>query len=328
MKIHTPVLLIAFNRVETCDRIFSAIQKAQPTRLYFAVDGPRNEDEVQVCQQVQNIVNKVDWPCRVQTLFRSENLGCSVAVTTAISWFFEQEEEGIILEDDCLPTASFFSFCQTLLERYRDDSRISVISGTNHLLNRFSFDSDYYFSNMTHIWGWASWRRTWQGYSLTDWQHHIFVQSKVLERNFSSFFATKMMKYCMGLPIDPNTPAPRVSWDYRFASYNLTQHRISIIPVISLITNIGGGTHQETAQKKFIYDNMPSHEMIDVDKLQAPETMLPFYQGDQFTVSTEHGFRGYGPFKYFKGIVFIVVYTTWRRVKIWRNAIAAIGADH
>ena len=128
-----PVLFLIFNRPETTIQVFSAIKKAQPNRLYIAADGPRSEypDEENHCKIARTIATNVDWDCEVKTLFRDQNLGCRLAVSQAIDWFFEQEPEGIILEDDCLPDQSFFWFCNELLERYRDDTRIMHIGGTN-----------------------------------------------------------------------------------------------------------------------------------------------------------------------------------------------------
>ena len=108
-----PVLFLIFNRPDTTKQVFDAIRKARPKRLYVAADAPRveKEGEAALCQQTRAIIKQVDWDCEVQTLFREENLGCQKAISSAIDWFFEHEEMGIILEDDCLPSPSLFSFC-------------------------------------------------------------------------------------------------------------------------------------------------------------------------------------------------------------------------
>ena len=122
-----PVLFLVFNRPDVTMRVFEAIRHARPRRLYVAADGPRAgiSSETGKCEQTRQIATQVDWDCEVKTLFRSENLGCRVAVSSAIDWFFENEPEGIILEDDCLPHPTFFHFCQELLERYQHDQRIA-----------------------------------------------------------------------------------------------------------------------------------------------------------------------------------------------------------
>ena len=161
-----PVLFLIFNRPETTIQVFSAIKKAQPNRLYIAADGPRPEypDEVNHCKIARTIATNVDWDCEVKTLFRDQNLGCRLAVSQAIDWFFEQEPEGIILEDDCLPNQSFFWFCKELLEKYRNETRIMHIGGTNFQFGKNRTNYSYYFSRYAHIWGWASWRREWKYY--------------------------------------------------------------------------------------------------------------------------------------------------------------------
>src|SRR5690349_2048344 len=127
------ILFLVFNRPETTARVFEAIRAAQPPRLYVAADGPRASriGESERCDLTRRIASAVDWPCDITTLFRAANLGCKNAVSSAISWFFEHEEEGVILEDDCLPDPSFFRYCDELLAHYRDDTRIGLISGNN-----------------------------------------------------------------------------------------------------------------------------------------------------------------------------------------------------
>ena len=162
----SPILFLIFNRPETTKKVFSAIKEVQPPRLYIAADGPRSEqpDEADHCELARTIATKVDWDCEVKTLFRDQNLGIRIAVSQAIDWFFEQEPEGIILEDDCLPDQSFFWFCKELLEKYRNDTRIMHIGGTNFQFGKNRTNYSYYFSRYAHIWGWASWRRAWEYY--------------------------------------------------------------------------------------------------------------------------------------------------------------------
>src|SRR5262249_20722231 len=158
-----PVLFLIFNRPNTTARVMEAIRTAGPGRLYVAADGPRdgNADEAKRCAEVRRIATQVDWPCEVQTLFRERNLGCRQAVSSAITWFFEQEQEGIILEDDCLPSPSFFPYCAELLARFRNDERIMCITGCNFQQDMKGYPYSYYFSKYHHVWGWATWRRAW-----------------------------------------------------------------------------------------------------------------------------------------------------------------------
>ena len=129
----TPVLFLIFNRPDVTQRVFEAIRKAKPPRLYVAADGPRigKEGEEENCTLTRKIIEQVDWDCEVKKLFREKNLGCKIAVSSAIDWFFENEEEGIILEDDCLPDQSFFPFCGELLAYYRTNDKVMHLSGDN-----------------------------------------------------------------------------------------------------------------------------------------------------------------------------------------------------
>lgn len=163
----TPVLFTVFNRPACTRRVFEAIRRAAPAVFSSPATVPvRNgPEEAPLVSQVRGIVAEVDWKCEVATLFREENLGCRNAMSSAISWFFSEVEEGIILEDDCLPDPSFFRYCGELLERYRDDERVMNISGVNSLLRGAELGDSYYFSRYPHIWGWASWRRAWRNYS-------------------------------------------------------------------------------------------------------------------------------------------------------------------
>ena len=163
----TPVLFLVFNRPDTTKQVFEAIRQAQPPRLYIASDGHRSdrEGEWEKVKTVRDyVVNNIDWDCEVKTLFREKNLGCRIAVSTAISWFFENEEQGIILEDDCFPDQSFFPFCEELLWKYQDDKRIMMITGTNSLGTWKSELQSYHFSIYGSIWGWATWKRAWNLY--------------------------------------------------------------------------------------------------------------------------------------------------------------------
>src|SRR3954469_1056167 len=187
----TPVLLIIFNRPDTTRAVFEAIRQARPPKLYVAADGPRpnKESDAIRCELTREIINDVDWDCEVHTLFRETNLNCGVAPSSAFTWFFENEEQGIILEDDCLPSQSFFWYCEELLDRYKDDSRVMHIGG-NNFLDGWHKDKDYsyYFSRSGHIWGWATWRRAWQKFDF-----NISLYNKLRDRGqFDGFFLNSL----------------------------------------------------------------------------------------------------------------------------------------
>lgn len=163
-KLTTPVAFIIFNRPDTTERVFAEIAKAKPQKLLVVGDGARANRNVEVAKVAacRAIIERVDWPCEVLTNFSEINLGCKVRVSSGLDWVFEQVEEAIILEDDCLPDPTFFRFCQEMLARYRDDQRIGMISGDNLQFGRRQNDESYYFTKYVHIWGWATWRDRWR----------------------------------------------------------------------------------------------------------------------------------------------------------------------
>jgi hypothetical protein len=256
MLMDTPVLFLIFNRPSVTSRVFFEIKKAKPARIYIAADGPRanKQTDHKLCDETREVIKGIDWPCQVHTLYREQNLGCKKAVSSAISWFFEHEERGIILEDDCLPHPSFFNFCETMLTRYADDTRVVHITGSNFQKGIKRTDGDYYFSHLTHVWGWASWRRVWKNYDIdmSQWPQfrkekhlkNIFYSERIirlLEGAFEKVFANKI-----------NT------WDYQLLFSNLSQNGLNIIPNSNLISNIGynvDATH--TATQNDEYSNMP-----------------------------------------------------------------------
>ena len=174
-----PILVIAFNRPDHLNQLLARLREVQPRSLFIAIDGPRRErpDDMQRVQQCRDLLGSIDWDCNVKTLIREENLGCGRGVSSAISWFFEHVEQGIILEDDIIPVPSFFKFCSTLLDRYRNDDRVFAISGCNFVPPEALSHPDhpYRFSQVPHIWGWATWRRSWQRHQLdiAGWQKDL-----------------------------------------------------------------------------------------------------------------------------------------------------------
>src|SRR6266550_5208861 len=166
MALEVPVLLIVFNRPDVTAQVLEALAKVRPRRLFVAADGPRSDSatDVELCRQTREVACNPDWKCEVVSLLQNENLGCGRGESAAMSWFFDHVEEGIILEDDCLPSSSFFDFCAYLLDKYRDHERVGSIGGNFFLPDMVQIGQPYYFSKYLQAWGWATWRRTWQHY--------------------------------------------------------------------------------------------------------------------------------------------------------------------
>ncbi|NKQ38649.1 MAG: glycosyltransferase family 2 protein [Methanosarcinales archaeon] len=238
-KLTTSVLFVVFNRPETTIQVFETIRQAKPPRLYVAADGAREdkEGELEKVKQVREIVNQVDWDCEVKTLFRDKNLGCKIAISSAIDWFFEHEEMGIILEDDCLPHPTFFRFCEELLEKYRDDERIAMISGNNFQFGRKRTNYSYYFSRYPHIWGWASWRRAWKNYDVD-----MKIWSEIRNGNWLQdlFKDKKSVQYWANI-FEKTYQGKINSWGYRWTFSCWIQNALTVIPNVNLVSNIGFG---------------------------------------------------------------------------------------
>lgn len=250
------VLFLVFNRPESTAKVFEAIRSARPARLYLASDGAREgrSDEAETVKKVRSMVCQIDWPCEVKTLFRDKNIGCKLAVSRAITWFFEYEMEGIILEDDCLPGSDFFRYCEELLEKYRHDERVGLICGTNlyNLNSVFRNDESeksYYFGRTASIWGWATWKRVWDEYDvdMSDWSE--LKKSKSFRYNFSS---RKWNYLCK--TFDTANLNKIDTWDYQFGYLLLKSGRLSATPNVNLIENIGFNSNATHTKNKFAHE--------------------------------------------------------------------------
>ncbi|MDR2745641.1 MAG: class I SAM-dependent methyltransferase [Desulfovibrio sp.] len=236
-----PLLFLIFNRPDTTGKVFEAIRAARPPRLYIAADGPRPEKpgEAELCAEARETALRVDWPCAIKTLFRKRNLGCATAVSSAVTWFFSREPEGVILEDDILPHPDFFPFCEELLEKYRDDPRVMHISGKNFQLGIKRGEASYYFSRFADIWGWASWARAWKHFDLSmpGLKHFIHTElPRVADE------PAGLARIRVGL----ETAARTVNtWDYPWSYSVLKKGGLCVMPNHNLTLNIGfcGGTN-------------------------------------------------------------------------------------
>jgi hypothetical protein len=223
-----PILFLIFNRPETTILVFNEIRKIKPKTLYIAADGPRSIEEEKICIECRSISEKIDWECDLKILYRRENLGCKLAVSEAITWFFENNEMGIILEDDCLPLPSFFPFCKELLIKYKDEVNIMHISGNNFQLgNDKNEQSSYYFSRYPHIWGWASWKRAWLKYDIEMKNYPKLLKNKEFVKYADNF----IMKLVYEKKLS--------TWDSQWLYSVNFENGLSILPRYNLVKNIG-----------------------------------------------------------------------------------------
>ena len=254
-QLKTPVAFIIFNRPDTTERVFAEIARARPPKLLVVGDGARaNRDgEAVKVAATRDIINRVDWPCEVLTNFSEVNLGCKVRVSSGLDWVFEQVPEAIILEDDCLPHPTFFRFCEELLERYRNDQRVGMISGDNFQFGHRLNDDSYYFSNINHIWGWASWRSRWQNDYDVDLKHWPKMRDEGRVADWfgsateQDFFIDTFANVYQG-KID--------TWDYQLNFCNRLNGRIAAMPNVNMISNIGFGVDATHTTGRSEFSNM------------------------------------------------------------------------
>ena len=250
------VLFVVFNRPETTGRVFETIRVARPPRLYVAADGARagKTGEAERSAEVRRIATAVDWPCEVRTRFQDVNLGCKVGVSSAIDWFFENEAEGIILEDDVLPVPGFFRYCDDLLERYRDDATVGMISGCSFIGNPPGNDASYVFSRYAHVWGWASWRRAWRNYdvAMSGWpspEARTRLEAVLEGRSDAIAYWSNVFDVTARGDID--------TWDYQWVYANWMSDMVAVMPAGMLVENIGFGvdaTHTSGGAPKAMRD--------------------------------------------------------------------------
>ena len=233
----TPILFLVFNRLDTTKQVFERIKQIRPICLYIAADGAREskEGEDKDCQIVREyIMNNIDWECEIKTLFRENNLGCRVAVSSAIDWFFDNVEQGIILEDDILPDLSFFVFCEQALKTYRNDDKVMHISGFNIAPYLSKANESHFFSYFGSVWGWATWRRAWKHYDV-DLKNLEKDKNNVLEHFPKSL---RKERYDLYLQLFQNKID---TWDLQWTFSRLSKNAVSIIAKNNLIENIGFG---------------------------------------------------------------------------------------
>lgn len=281
----TAILFNIWIRTDLAKEVFSQIRKVKPKRLYIAIDGPRNAEDKKLIEKTKNIV-KVDWDCNVKYLIREKNLGCDKAIPQAISWLFENEEMGIILEDDCYPDLSFFRFCEELLTKYKDDTRIMHIAGRCNSLNKEYNQYSYYFQKGMDCWGWASWKRAWKYYDNTMPNLKLFEKEKAINKYIINYTERERLSEIFKLP-----PIKVLSWDYIY-SYNLyCQNAICINPSVNLVKNIG------------MISKYATHKQENVDKIYNKLHEMQFPLKHPIFIGVEPEYNENNIFIYYKSLV-------------------------
>jgi hypothetical protein len=284
----TAVAFIIFNRPDTTEKVFAEIRRAQPPRLYLIADGPRTPGEKLLTDATRTIAEQVDWRCDVVKLYSDENLGCRWRVISGLNAVFEREDQAIILEDDCLPDPSFFTFCETMLKRYQDDFSIMHIGGTNFQYGKKIGTGDYYFSNYVHVWGWASWKRAWKRFNIqvkspTLLRNEIIPQITQNDENHMHFWVRLL---------DSSQRPDVTAWSPNWI-FSIWEHQgKSIIPNKNLVLNIGfdkRATHTKGKDQRI--SKIPLETLFG--NIIRPENNSPEFEADSRTFYRFY----YKPFK-------------------------------
>ena len=285
-QLTTPVAFIIFNRPDTTERVFAEIARAKPPKLLVVGDGARvnRPGEAEKVAAARAIIQRVDWDCEVLTNFSEVNLGCKRRVSSGIDWVFEQVEEAIILEDDCLPHPDFFRFCDELLEKYKNDSRVWVVTGDNFQNGLKRGDASYYFSRYNHVWGWATWRRAWQRYDgdLSFWPEWKRTEDWVAKQ------PDKIERKYWGKIFDRMHAGEIDTWDYAWTATVWYYGGLTATPNVNLVSNIGFGvesTHTASADSPLA--NMPTGNL---GRLSHPFELTQNVEADRYVF--DHSFGG------------------------------------
>lgn len=238
-RLEAPVVFIVYNRRDTAERVFQSIRQARPRRLFVIAGGPRADrpDDAANCVAVRALFETVDWDCELLPRYAPENLGCKKTISAGLHWVFEQTDRAIILEHDCLPHPTFYRYCDELLDRYRDDERVMMLSGDNYMFGRRVTPYSYYFTRVPHIWGWATWRRAWRHYdgALKGWPE---IRDAGL---FRGFRVDEGYRRAMLNSFEELSRYDRDIWDVQWAFTCWAQGGLSVAPAHNLVSNIGFG---------------------------------------------------------------------------------------
>ena len=270
---HVPILLIVWRRPHTLRQVIDAMRPVAPSRLYVACDGPNPErvDEVEKVAATRRVIEReIDWPCQIVRLYSDVNQGCRLGVSRAITWFFEQVEEGIILEDDCVPHPDFFPYCTTLLERYRHDTRVWCISGNNFQGGNWRGSGSYYFSRIPLIWGWATWRRCWEYYDANLSQFAALRDSGHLD---SIFTDPLEREYWTGIWHRLRDTGKPNTWDYQWNYTVRTCSGLAIRPNVNLVENIGHG-HIDATHTLYRSQKLNPAFTLNVESMALPPWIM------------------------------------------------------
>ncbi|WP_232003553.1 methyltransferase type 11 [Mycobacterium sp. 1465703.0] len=278
MTTTSPVIFMIFNRPDTARQAFESIRAARPQKLFVIADGPRanRPEEAEKCEATRAIIDEVDWECDVHRNFAEANMGIRDRISSGITWAFEQVDRAIILEDDCVPSPSFFPYCAELLDRYEEDERVMMISGNNHLFGHAETADSYYFSRYPHYWGWATWRRAWEKYDMNMTQWPAIRDRKL----FDQYFSKMTERYYWEAILEMVYRDKVDTWAWRWVYSIWANSGLCATPARNLVHNVGfaaDATHTHTKWDR-VYSALTAEELTS--PLTHPATVLANFDLD------------------------------------------------
>ena len=284
-KLELPILLLAYNRPLLIKKVIKSLRKIKPKYLYIACDGPKDfiKKDITLVKETRSVIeDQIDWNCTKKKLYRDKNKGCRFGVSEAITWFFKYVNEGIILEDDCIPHPDFFAFTEELINYYRNNKKIWIISGNNFQNGNWRGDGSYYYSRYPHCWGWATWRDRWEHYSEESVCWKNLKQTNMIQNVFTNKKERIYWSKIFDRLYDKNWPD---SWAYRWFLVCQINRGLNVLPNRNLVSNIGfgsEGTHTKNSYAQTKINCLPNEE-IGLLPIRHPTFLLRSNDADSYT---------------------------------------------
>lgn len=275
-KYDIAVAIIFFNRPSCLEAVFRAVATAAPSKLFLIQDGARDNrpDDVENIERCRNIVSNVDWDCDVIQIYSQTNLGCGKRMSSGITEAFKFVDRLIILEDDCVPCESMFAFCEEMLEKYKDDTRMNMISGMNHLGKYEAGDCDYFFCKTGAIWGWATWKRVWDQYEYEmGFRNDAYAMNCFFDSNIPKLEVNRLEKMGKKRYISYQAGQRLTAWTYQFSMIRHLYSQLVIVPCVNLISNIGVGTDATHGNSKLKYEPKQTRRILNMETYPLPQNL-------------------------------------------------------
>lgn len=259
-KIDIAILIIIFNRPDFSALLLKQLEILKPTKLYIVSDGARDEQEKIIVEESRMIFNTIGWKCDIKYNYATYNMGLKNRIISGIDWVFENEEQLIILEDDCIPHPDFFPFCETMLAKYKNDENVMCINGCNlNQILTINNNASYFFSRYANSWGWATWRDSWNKFDRDlKGLHDTDINTKFKRVLPSGLRARLYWKYIFSKVQSSHIN----SWAFRWMFTLFENNAFAIVPKINLISNKGADSRSTNTRGKLHFINLPTGKLL------------------------------------------------------------------